>query len=350
MNTSMAKAALWGLSILLLNCNVYSDELLSGPAGSSFAGGGNAEDGSGHGGGGGSDLVGQLGGAGSGSAESGAGGTNQNPIPDAGTAGVDARASDGEQDRVSAASPDAHDAADDFPDVRDGVVNESGPKEAAPDVAPCPGYAIALSGNSHITVTRPVAADFTLEAWIKTSSSLSGTSASQGRGVLFADASGSNNDFATSVLTNRFAFSVGNPDITIQSMSNVATGQWVHVAATRQESTGQIQVFVNGTLESTGTSGNRGPLDNPTTLLIGGGSVAANDFIGQIDEVRAWNVVRTAQQITATMHQRLTGAESGLVAYWRMDEPGVVPDSSGANNGVVVGSPAWVQPDAVCSP
>jgi sugar lactone lactonase YvrE len=42
-------------------------------------------------------------------------------------------------------------------------------------------------------------------------------------------------------------------------------------------------------------------------------------FDGKIDELRIWNTARTASQIRSTMCQRLTGGETGLVAYYRFD-------------------------------
>jgi len=39
-----------------------------------------------------------------------------------------------------------------------------------------------------------------------------------------------------------------------------------------------------------------------------------------MDEVRIWNRARSADEITADMDHRLTGAEPGLVGYWHVDE------------------------------
>ena len=43
-------------------------------------------------------------------------------------------------------------------------------------------------------------------------------------------------------------------------------------------------------------------------------------FQGIIDEVRIWNTIRSVAEIRAGMCRKLTGAEGGLVAYWRFDE------------------------------
>jgi methyl-accepting chemotaxis protein len=43
-------------------------------------------------------------------------------------------------------------------------------------------------------------------------------------------------------------------------------------------------------------------------------------FDGMIDEVRLWKTIRTADEIRANMHRRLTGAEPGLHALWNFDD------------------------------
>src|SRR5439155_22926340 len=120
-----------------------------------------------------------------------------------------------------------------------------------PEAGTCAGYALQFDGTTFATVARPVQDDFTLEAWIKPSgASLTGTQFFQGNGLIYADIGGVADDFGTAILNNHFAFGVGNPDTTVQSTSDVTTGQWFHVAATRSATTGTIQVYVNGAFEA----------------------------------------------------------------------------------------------------
>ena len=72
-------------------------------------------------------------------------------------------------------------------------------------------------------------------------------------------------------------------------------------------------------------------------------------FTGKIDELRIWNVARSDAEITATMKQRLTGKETGLVVYYTFDE------GTGTSSTDLVGSyiakfggttqPKWVTSD-----
>jgi hypothetical protein len=188
--------------------------------------------------------------------------------------------------------------------------------------------------------------DFTLEAWIQTSTaSPTGTNFYQGAGIIYADVQFAANDFGTTILNNHFTFGVGNPDTTVEGTSNVTTGQWVHVAATRTKSTGTISVIVNGVLEKSVVATNVASLNGPTAIAFGANNVDGIYYTGLMDEIRIWNVARTAATISANMHRRLTGTEAGLVGYWRLDEGtgSSALDASPSNSAAIfVGSPSHV--------
>ena len=59
------------------------------------------------------------------------------------------------------------------------------------------------------------------------------------------------------------------------------------------------------------------PWDNATRYI--GGKEDGGKFLGKIDDVRMWNVVRSQQEIKTNMNQTLKGDETGLVAYYPMD-------------------------------
>ena len=66
-----------------------------------------------------------------------------------------------------------------------------------------------------------------------------------------------------------------------------------------------------------------------------------SSFVGQIDEVRVWNVARSEQQIRSDMNTQLNGNELGLVGYWKFDEEteGVVSDAThNENDGKLIGN------------
>ncbi len=237
------------------------------------------------------------------------------------------------------------------------------------DAMTCAGHALQFSGFSYVRINRPVQDDFTLEAWIKTkAASLTGTHHWEGNGLFWADVSWNKDDFGASILNQRLAFGVGTPgstEPTIQSTSTVVKDQWVHVAVSRARSNGEIKVFVNGMQEASLVVATQlKALTAQMNMTIGADVFDNRFFVGLIDEVRAWNVVRTAAEITATMRQRLVGDEPGLVGYWRFDEGSgmVAADSKVAgadaaseggvtkNNGDLFGAPNWVASDAPICP
>ncbi len=106
---------------------------------------------------------------------------------------------------------------------------------------------------------------------------------------------------------------------------------WMHVAATYDGST--IKLYVNGVLEGSIT-GPSSIVSNTNNLLIGADPIDfSKPFNGCIDEARLWNIARTQQQIREFMCRKLTGSETGLVGYWRMDEnSGLTAFDETANN------------------
>ncbi len=128
---------------------------------------------------------------------------------------------------------------------------------------------------------------------------------------------------------------------------------WRHIAVTWQSSNGQVKIYKDGEL------GYEGTVASGETLLDGGalvfgqnqgsmfrGDDSADDgsfnenhaLLGEMDEVRIWNVVRTAGDIRATMKQQWTGKKAGLVAYWRFEGDDAINLAAGANHGKLHGN------------
>jgi len=322
-------------------CSVYT------PPGETPTGAGGAGSTGGKDGGGDNDVGGasgsQVGGAAGVGGEAGSSGAGGSDIEDAGGVGGSGLA-DG--------SPGSRDAPG--ADALDGRIQLDG--------STCAGSALQFGGFQYVRVNRPVQDDFTLEAWVAamTPGVMAGTNFWEGSGLLYADALNVSNDFGTSLLGSKFAFGVGNPDTTITSVSDVMTGAWVHVAATRKKSTGEIQVFVNGTMEASRIIATQtNSLNAQPNMTIGGNVIDNRYYTGLLDEIRVWNIVRSAADIASTMHHRLTGAEPGLVGYWRLDDGSgttaidssqTQPDGAGPNNGILFGPINWVASDAPICP
>jgi alpha-tubulin suppressor-like RCC1 family protein len=137
----------------------------------------------------------------------------------------------------------------------------------------------------------------------------------------------------------------GTVSVVVNGRTPLVTAAWQHIAATFDN--GTVRIYLNGVLDTT-VSGVPAPMNSTSELAFGReGVYAAYTFGGVMDEVRIWNVVRSAADITAFRSSRLVGNEVGLVGYWRFDEGAgdTAFDATGRGNhgrlGTAVGTDAW---------
>lgn len=174
--------------------------------------------------------------------------------------------------------------------------------------------------DDYVLLPKPTLNNMTIEYWVNTSeSSLNGSQWYSGSGIVDAEVGGGTTDFGTSLLNGKLAFGVGQPDVTIQSITSINTGVWHHVAATWNGSTGEMKIYINGLLEVTGT-GATGTRTAPSNIRIGSLQTGIQYFKGKMDDVRIWNTTRTQAQIQANMNIELLGTESSLVAYYQFNQ------------------------------
>ena len=151
--------------------------------------------------------------------------------------------------------------------------------------------------NQSTQISRPVEDDFTLSAWIKTTSTegvLNG--AWQGIGIIDGEVPNIVNDFGLTMAQGRFMFGVGNPELTITSPNAYNDNNWHHIVCTRVKSTGAMVMYVDGVQVATGTSANRNSLTTTTVLKIGR-SDAGRYFQGNISSINIYNNALTATQV-----------------------------------------------------
>ena len=94
----------------------------------------------------------------------------------------------------------------------------------------------------------------------------------------------------------RVALAANNAGTVIESTASVSTGTWYHVAATWDATSGDMEVFINGSTEATGTRSVMAPLLDPLTLGSYGSS--ATDYDGKQDDIRVFQRVLTQSEIT----------------------------------------------------
>jgi hypothetical protein len=174
--------------------------------------------------------------------------------------------------------------------------------------------------NDFVEVPKPFTSDFTIEYWVKTLST--GTTGAQwynGHSIVDNEIGGVTSDFGTSLMGSKLAFGIGGPDTTILSTSDINNGTWNHVAVTWKQSTGQMQLYINGVLESTGTS-STAARTAANFIKIGTSNNFGSYFNGDVDELRIWNVVLSEEDIVATKDCELQPNQTNLLAYYKFNQ------------------------------
>lgn len=206
------------------------------------------------------------------------------------------------------------------------------------------GQAFSFDGvDDYVSINRSIQDDFTIEFWLNTTQVV-GTDSGQwyeGMGLVDAEVRTVTNDFGVTLRNGKVLFGVGNPDVTIRS-GFVADGNWHHVAATRQRSTGQMKLYIDGLQVGSATGGTQS-LTAPPRITFGRVQVDNNPFQGKLDEVAIYGRVLSIQEIQA-IHDADTAGKctpvpscappsANLVAWWRGE--GNANDSVGGLNGTL---------------
>ena len=132
----------------------------------------------------------------------------------------------------------------------------------------------------------------------------------------------------------------------VSRSNSIKLNQWSHVAAIIDVKKDEMKLYINGIeVERDNFDNERHILETRLPLRIGSSHEEEMpfhaSFVGQIDEVRVWNIVRSEADIRSDMTTKLNGDEPGLVGYWKFDEDkdGVVADvSPNRNDGNLVGN------------
>ncbi len=135
----------------------------------------------------------------------------------------------------------------------------------------------------------------------------------------------------------------------LEGVTEFSPDTWYHVAGVIELNGNDTtsRIYVNGALDNSVVFGGRQVgSQNIGPFYIGsnidgappGGAADTREWDGLIDELRVWRTARSVEQIRDTMHRAANGHESGLVAYWQLNESAgtVASDVIGANPGTLV--------------
>ncbi len=180
-----------------------------------------------------------------------------------------------------------------------------------------PGYALNLtSQNDRIYVNDSDALDITdeitLEAWIKASSwgdiTEGNIISKKGNYSGYALRCGDNGKL-------NFLLGINGAWEQLTSDEIMQLNQWQYIAATFKDST--MKIYINGDLVGEQqTSGNISA--NNQLLMIGSSPKHRNKtFMGNIDEIKIYNIAKSAEEIRRSINLPVSVDENGLVAYWQ---------------------------------
>lgn len=185
----------------------------------------------------------------------------------------------------------------------------------------------------------------TMEAWIRTDASTQNTTTIMAWGV---DESQAKWDMRLNSGRLRIEYAGGG----INSINTVNDGTWRHVAIVVPNdgaSLDDVLLYIDGTLEST-DGGGEAPINTSlaSNFLLGHSpSHEQRFFLGEISDVRIWNIARSGDEIDNNKDVRLNGDEAGLIGYWKLNDgtgETTAADSSPSNHtGEFVGNPAWAK-------
>ncbi|WP_309246833.1 LamG domain-containing protein [Ramlibacter montanisoli] len=114
----------------------------------------------------------------------------------------------------------------------------------------------------------------------------------------------------------------------------VTPGVRTHVAATIDRDAGTMAIFVDGTQVASGSvrTGNATASASPLTVGFTSEPFGGfGPFVGRIEDVRLWNVARSAAELDAARSTEVAPGTPGLLLDWRLDEGAgtLLADNSG---------------------
>ena len=173
-----------------------------------------------------------------------------------------------------------------------------------------------------LVVNNTVPDSFTISAWVRTTQAGDGDvtqPAYAGNAIIWSDISGAAADMIPmSLEAGHLAFGTGdcNSDKydTLVSSMPINTGKWVFVAVTRDQATGEKQLYIDGKLDGQHADTGTCALDANKIITFGGNPLDDRYFEGQLDDIRFYDRVLSGDEIVAIMTPAATSAKPAAAA------------------------------------
>jgi len=193
-----------------------------------------------------------------------------------------------------------------------------------------------------------LAAAVTIEAWIKPTNwgSMSSLVDKNSISLLIGGENSALNDHSLALWHSTTS---GQAGFICSPVNTIVLHEWQHVALCYDGNSNAIRLLINGVEQEltyfggqpTGSLNDNAALD----LTFGNAISRGRPYPGIIDEVRIWNIARSAVEIQENMNRYLTGAETGLVGYWQMNEGNgtIIADSTANKHDGALTNANWAQ-------
>jgi uncharacterized protein YjbI with pentapeptide repeats len=174
--------------------------------------------------------------------------------------------------------------------------------------------------NDYVTVPNiGTFSGITLEVWVYNTDSANGSRYSQ---LVSRGANGIGWDWALYLIPAI----MGYPNNTLRwnapggieiNTNVIALNTWTHVAITCNNV--ETKIYINGALIKTQSTTNT--MTNQTSSIMFGNDISfTRPYKGRLSDIRLWNVIRTASEISNNYQIKLNGNETGLVGNWKLTD------------------------------
>ena len=179
----------------------------------------------------------------------------------------------------------------------------------------------------------------TVEYWFKGSNLNSAYRVQTGVGYIVAGYYNGDGANKTDIISTD-ALTAG---ISAGAKATIEDGTWHHLAMTWSKN-GLFTSYLDGAQADQRAAANVNLPEMNAISCLGSLGGTTEYLTGSLDEVRIWNNVRTASQISTYKDVELNGNETGLVAYYKMSNGSgttLADNASGNYPGTLVGGVTW---------
>jgi hypothetical protein len=197
--------------------------------------------------------------------------------------------------------------------VFEGGTGVNGVKVVATKASGSNGFGLNFNGtDNYIEVNdkrslRPTSGKLTIEAWIKPSDLIANQ-------TILKKSDGSSG-YGMEISGGNVNFYIYDGSLKMVSSDQLIIDEYAQLTGTFDGS--NLELYVNGVLaESMPISS----IVHSSSKLFIGSNGASGFYKGSMDDVRIWNKKKTSEEILRDFSRKVGQGESGLVAYWNLDE------------------------------